>query len=317
MEIQKNEFDLRPSLHTDPTRLVRELWSLLGFYLLGFAAGFIAANLLLTFYLLARGQTADLSTAISNLANKDLLLATQGVYSLTNFVLASWLYLRLIEKRPLGTLNYNRQFPLYPAVMTLMLVISFIPFNTGIFYEWNAELDLPSQFDSLEKAMRDMEEQTGKLLQQMTHFDTPASFLLGLTVIAIIPAIGEELLFRGLLQTKLWQLTGNPHLAIWMAGAIFSFIHFQFFGFLPRWALGVVFGYLYLWSGSIAYPMLAHFVNNGFSVLMIYLYQQKLTDINLEGDQVSFPWYISLVSLLLTIVMLFNFRNYFASKGWK
>ena len=119
-------------------------------------------------------------------------------------------------------------------------------------------------------------------------------------MIGVLPAIGEEVLFRGVLQRKLTEHWVNPHLAIWVAAALFSAIHVQFYGFLPRLLLGALFGYLYYWSGSLLIAIFAHFVNNGVMVLMLYLYQRKLVDYNIEDNE-SVPWTAALVSLVVTV----------------
>jgi len=90
-------------------------------------------------------------------------------------------------------------------------------------------------------------------------------------MIAILPAIGEELLFRGVLQRIFANWTKNIHLGVWIAAILFSAMHMQFYGFLPRMMLGVLFGYLFVWSGSLLLPILCHFINNGSAVIYAYV----------------------------------------------
>ena len=120
-------------------------------------------------------------------------------------------------------------------------------------------------------------------------FNSTGEFLFAFLIIAILPGIGEELVFRGLLQPQLHRATGNAHIAIWISAILFSAIHMQFFGFVPRVLLGALFGYLYLWSGNLIIPMFAHFMNNGFSVLMLYLHQLGIVDIDIETTEAA-PW---------------------------
>src|SRR5690554_5832087 len=108
----------------------------------------------------------------------------------------------------------------------------------------------------------------------MTRFDNAGDFILALIVIGLIPAVGEELLFRGLVQNQIGAITKNIHVAIWLAAFLFSTFHFQFYGFVPRMFLGVLFGYLYYWSGNLFIAMLAHFINNGLTLILLYMYQQ-------------------------------------------
>jgi len=95
--------------------------------------------------------------------------------------------------------------------------------------------------------------------------------LFNIFMIAIVAAIGEELIFRGVIQKIFARWTGNIHLAIIITGFLFSLIHLQFYGFFPRWLLGVMFGYLMVWSGTLWLPIFAHFVNNAVAVLVSYL----------------------------------------------
>ncbi len=138
----------------------------------------------------------------------------------------------------------------------------------------------------------------------------------GLLVIALIPAIGEELVFRGLIQPKVHKLFGNIHAAVWITGFLFSFIHFQFYGLVPRMLLGVLFGYLYAWSGNLWYPVLGHFINNGFTLVMFYLHQQKTVNIDID-DTASVPWATSLAFMAVSGFLLYSLKMYFAKKGFR
>jgi len=136
----------------------------------------------------------------------------------------------------------------------------------------------------------------------LTVFNSPTRFIVGLIVVAIAAGASEELLFRGVLQNILYKTWNNPHVAIWVAAFWFSFIHFQFYGFVPRMLLGAMFGYIYYWTKNLWLSMFAHFVNNGFTLLMVYLYQIKWTKTDIEKvDDVS--WQGALSSLLITIVL--------------
>lgn len=169
---------------------------------------------------------------------------------------------------------------------------------------------MPEGFEALEKAMKQMEDQLAQFTKLLTQFDTFPYFLSSVLVIAILPAIGEELIFRGLLQNIVRRLSGNYHVGIWMAAIIFSSIHMQFYGFLPRMLLGALFGYLYVWSGNILVPMLAHFLNNSISLVLLYAAQQKITDMDVDSEE-SFPIFIVLIFAALTAYLLYLFYNYY------
>ncbi|UZR99999.1 CPBP family intramembrane glutamic endopeptidase [Chondrinema litorale] len=84
---------------------------------------------------------------------------------------------------------------------------------------------------------------------------------------AIIPCIAEEIFFRGIIQTKLLEILKNYHYAVWLAAFLFSFFHFQFYGFIPRMILGGILGYIFIWSNNICYSCIAHITNNIIAVL--------------------------------------------------
>ena len=142
---------------------------------------------------------------------------------------------------------------------------------------------------------------------KFNHF---GEFVLAFIVIAVFAGLGEELVFRGMIQNMLQKSFGNIHAAIWVAAALFSLIHMQFFGFLPRMLLGALFGYLYYWSGNLWIPVFAHMTNNGFMLIMIYLNSIGLIDFDLENSD-SAPWLSVLIFAIITFGLMFFFRKYF------
>jgi uncharacterized protein len=198
-----------------------------------------------------------------------------------------------------------------PSPLSLLLVpgivIFFMGFNS-IFIEWNASLDLPDFLRGFESWARQTEDTATALTQFLTSFDSTSQFLVAFVVIAIFPAIGEELVFRGMLQPELFRGTKNIHAAIWISAVLFSALHMQFFGFLPRVLLGALFGYLYHWSGNLVMPMMAHFVNNGFSILMIYLNKTQIAGVNIENPEAA-PWPVVIMFSIITFTLLYYFRK--------
>ena len=202
-------------------------------------------------------------------------LLLQGLAALGGFVIAGLIYIRMRWPVPnIGLIEKISPRPVADNLMimwTLLLIPALLPL-LELTVEWNKSLDLPD--GALETYMKNMEEKAGELTLFMTGFDSLGEFVLGLVVLAVLPAIGEELLFRGIMQPMFYSATGSWHRAIWITAFVFSFIHFQFYGFLPRMLLGALFGYLYYWSGNLAIPILGHFMNNGLTVVLIYLNNQ-------------------------------------------
>ena len=152
------------------------------------------------------------------------------------------------------------------------------------------------------------------LTEFLTDFDSTGYFILAIFVIAVIPGIGEELLFRGFLQNILRRIFKNDHVAIWTAAIVFSAIHFQFYGFIPRVLLGALFGYLYVWTGNLLIPICAHFINNSVSLIALYIYQKGLTDIDVESTE-ALPTVYVLIFSALFVVTLAYFKNYLAKNN--
>lgn len=147
----------------------------------------------------------------------------------------------------------------------------------------------------------------------LTEFDSLGRFIIGFVVVAIIPAIGEELIFRGILQNKLEVYFKSAHLAIIVSSLLFSGFHLQFYGFIPRLLLGILFGYLYYWSRSLWYPIFAHLINNGLTLIMIYLYQTGKITIDIESEE-SYPANVILIFTVITLYMMYSFWRHYNIK---
>lgn len=171
---------------------------------------------------------------------------------------------------------------------------------------WNAGLEIPTFIGDW---MQRKEANAGELTQLFLDMPSWGLLVFNLIMIAVLPAVGEELIFRGVIQRGLQRQFGNPHLAIWLAAALFSAIHLQFFGFVPRMLMGVAMGYLLFWSGNLWYPIIAHFTNNALSVVVAYGIQQgqinpEIEELGLEsGTLASF-------SLIFCMMLLYLFMQH-------
>jgi len=135
-------------------------------------------------------------------------------------------------------------------IYVLLISITIIPLVSFVVY-WNQQLHLPEMFSKVETWMLKMEEHNNHILEIITNDPRLSILALNIFICAFLPAVCEEFFFRGTLQVFCIKHLKNPHLAIWITGFIFSFIHLQFQGFFARWLLGVYLGYLFLWGGSI------------------------------------------------------------------
>jgi membrane protease YdiL (CAAX protease family) len=200
----------------------------------------------------------------------------------------------------------------------------------NLLVSWNEQIRLPESLSGLEQLMQQMEAQADQLLQNFLTYQNGAWWvlLLNLLVLAVLPAIGEELTFRGVLQQLLvsrksktphcahclWgprTVDSREHVAVWVTAFIFSFIHFQFYGFIPRLLLGALLGYVLLWSGNIRYSMIMHGTNNALSVLLFYLgtYVWGMTQAQLDALGTEHTWWLTLVCTPLMILQIYAFRK--------
>ncbi|GAB2782121.1 CPBP family intramembrane metalloprotease [Rhabdobacter roseus] len=223
------------------------------------------------------------------------LMLLQATAHVLTFLVPSLLYWYLIERRRWADFDFRPASSATTWLMVFLLVVAFMPFNS-LMIEWNNQMSLPEGLQGVEQWMRAKEDQLGKLTKHLVQFESAGQLLIAIVVIGFIPSVGEEVLFRGVLQRKLAEEWASVHTAIWVSAIVFSAIHVQFYGFLPRMLLGAMFGYLYYWSGRLSIAIFAHFVNNGFTVFMMYLYHRKAIPIDIEDTET-----VSLVTALLSL----------------
>jgi membrane protease YdiL (CAAX protease family) len=191
----------------------------------------------------------------------------------------------------------------------LVIILAFCIFPiTSFSGQINSIMHLPDFLSGVEQWMIRQEDKADDLLNLLIVADTFPAMLLNLLMIAVLPAIAEEFIFRGVFQKIFYGLFRSGHLAIWVSALIFSTIHFQFFGFIPRLILGLVFGYLFYWSGTLWLPVISHFVNNAVPVVLSYIQGvEKLkvpVDVPLLHQVLILP-----LPVITALLILFYFRN--------
>ena len=233
----------------------------------------------------------------------------QGVTHLFAFTLGPLYYLVASKQRIGSYLSPNKYVPLGLGLLSALLILFIMPANSWVI-NWNAGMQFPESLRAFETWAKAKEDTLKVLTEQLTIFDNPGQFVFGMLVFGLIPAIGEEIVFRGLLQRNFMRVFRNVHVAIWVTAFIFGAIHMQFYGFLPRMLLGAILGYLYAWSGNIWVPIAGHFMNNGFTVLVLYLQQRKIVNFEIESTD-AMPVGSILFSVALSALTLFYlYRSY-------
>ncbi|UCG27616.1 MAG: CPBP family intramembrane metalloprotease [Bacteroidales bacterium] len=232
-----------------------------------------------------------------------------GSFLVPSFIIAYFISSSSIKYLKLNKLAKTTSFFFVVLVMLVALPV------INLLARWNAELDLPGFLDGMESKMREMEEAAKHLTDTFLAASSGWQFMANVFVVAIIPAFGEEFLFRGIIQRLFSEWTKNVHVGVVIAAIIFSTFHLQFFGFLPRLLMGVFFGYLLVWSGSMWLPVLAHFINNGLAVIVYFFYGKEFVERDLDTLGTGSEGFMIMLacSLFTAVLIWFIYRTEKAS----
>jgi hypothetical protein len=240
-----------------------------------------------------------------------LLKYFQIISQIGMFIVSSFFFAFMVSKRPFLFLGLNKS----PKI-TLIGIALIIAFVSSPFLNWvmeiNSSAHLPASLNSIENWMREMETEAMRLTELFLSGSSWSSLLVNLLMMAILAGLGEELLLRGIVQPLFIRITKNAHLGIWLAAALFSLMHFQFFGFFPRMILGALFGYYYYWSRNLWIPIIAHILNNGFIVVYTFYSgtSEMLPKLSEESSSDSPSGLLIILSLSLSIAgLLFFYRE--------
>ncbi len=241
----------------------------------------------------------ELGAALSDLDEnsprhiRDFARITNIISHFFAFTVPALIVAMLLSRRQwLAFLKLEQHPPIYDLILGIFFIL--VSFPLAQFTYWlNKQIPLPDWIVQMETAAEGM-------IKSLLVMQSPAELLLNLVVMAVLPALGEELVFRGIVQQQFEKITKNGHLAVWITAIVFSAIHMQFQGFLPRLALGAVLGYTFFWTRNLWVPILAHFVINGIQVVAQYFAAEQLKKMDLdEANQAH--WGSTLISLVLTI----------------
>lgn len=251
----------------------------------------------------------DISSAqeiFQNPSNPDFTGALKFVQffnSLGLFVIPPFLFLLYYKEKPFDYLHLKESINGRTIFFLLLIYMISIPSMEWLI-KFNGQLSLPESLQGMETWMRDAEDRAKEMTTVFLTMNGINDLIINLLIIAVVPAIGEELIFRGVLQKQLQGWTKNGHLAVWIAAFVFSAIHLQFYGFLPRLLLGALFGYYYLWSNNLWVPIIAHFINNATAVVISYATGTTSTDVELEAMNREGSEIYVIISLLILYLTL-------------
>lgn len=230
--------------------------------------------------------------------------------SLGLFIIPSLISAYFFDEKPISYLHLNKRILLFSLLLVLFISIASMPVINWL-VSLNSHLSLPAPLYQLELWMRNSENQAARITEAFLRGETLNTLWFNIFIIALLPAIGEELLFRGILQRIFTQMLKNAHAAIIITSIIFSAFHFQFYGFLPRMVLGIFLGYLLIWSGSLWLPIAAHFLNNAIAVFLVHLHNQNKLGFNPDtlGTLPDERFYFWLCFFVIIILLILLYKN--------
>lgn len=245
-----------------------------------FIAQLISSVLIVSYY-----KTVDLKEISTHPNNLNILRAAQMLASVFGFLVPALIFSALKDKKITRYAYADKKFPLlYLFIIPLMLYTVYPLIDSTYFInKWMPWNNWYAAFQDDYKV----------IVKGLLSGDSLFVLTLNLITIAILPAICEEWIFRGTLQ-RLFSEKMNIHLAVFMSSLFFSFIHFEFSGFLPRIVLGMFLGYLYYYSGSLWVNIYAHVVNNGAQVVFMYLNIKGIYKTDLDNPEM--PSILELIS---------------------
>jgi membrane protease YdiL (CAAX protease family) len=260
-------------------------------------------------------EIINLASNIQSMENINLLKYMQIVQSIAFFIIPALLMPVFWGRKTVNYLHLNRKPQIILILIAAGLILAAIPFVN--FTELiNSKLKLPQFMSGIEQWMKNSEATATTLSENFLKVTTLSGLLVNLFMMAVLPALGEEFVFRGVFQRLFTEWSRNYHIGILASAVLFSAFHMQFYGFIPRMLLGMSFGYMFVWSGSLWVPIIAHFVNNAFGVIYYYLYNNGLASNSLQTTGTSENGNIyALASLCLSLFLMFAFLKYSKNKN--
>lgn len=260
---------------------------------------FIGIELL--FFCLTSLVTIALSLTVSGITLTRIALTIQD---LLLFICPALCAAYLFGGNPIKYLQADHA-PRAGAIAGIALCLFFAIPAMNLIIEWNESITFPSSLSGLEAWLKAQEANAQSLTAEMMQMSNLAELLVMILIVGILTGIGEEFVFRGILQRLFLNKFHDPHIAVWTTAILFSAVHFQFYGFVPRMMLGAFFGYLLVWSGNIWLPVIAHALNNSLSVIGAYMQKgaEEGTLIDTLGtEKGDIGWVIA--GMILTVVTI-------------
>ena len=291
-----------------PMSVTKEFFILVGLWVFALLLGGVLS---IPIWMVMTGESPlKMGEELMNPKYRSALLVIQSVSSVITFLLPAVITALIVNKHPRRHLGFTSSFNLKNIILVLLVMGTAIVVG-GVLGELNKDIpvsqSLKTYFDTLEK-------QYENAIQSILVFRNIGDYLVTLLVIAVIPALVEEVMFRGSMQQILIRWFKYPLIGILVTSFIFSAIHFSWYGFLPRMALGVVLGYIFFYTGNLWYSILAHFFNNGLTVTVLYIGFLSNQKIDTDSTE-SFPLWIGIPSIVFLILLFGLLRKHGKAKA--
>ncbi len=192
---------------------------------------------------------------------------------------------------------------------TVILIVIVLALVAQLGVNFLAELNSKISFSGMEFTLKKLEKTADLITQRLLSGKTYADLLVNLFIVALLPAISEEMFFRGILQTRFVQMFKSIDLGVILAAFVFSFAHFEFFTFLPRFFLGLVLGYLFVYTESLWSNILLHFTNNAMGVILYFVTVRKGGNLSSLSSPHHVNYFLGIASIVIVIFLIVTIKK--------
>lgn len=264
----------------------------------------LSTRLLILLFLMGIGMIV--ASVASMLLAKWGMLTMLTAQDVLAFILPAVVAMAIFYRRPLHAMCLDRA-PSWKAILIVVLfyIVSLPAMNWLV--SLNESMSLPSWMSGIEQMMRALEDSAAEATKQLLDINSVGELFACIFVVGLMAGLSEEMLFRGAMLRTMQDSRLGMHTVVWVVAIIFSAFHMQFYGFIPRMLLGVWLGYLFVWTGSLWVPIIAHTLNNSTVVLFSYLTNKGLIPEG-YGDNLglpapgALPW-LAIASLVASILL--------------
>lgn len=277
-------------------------WSQFGVFLGLLGAAFVFTMLISTAVLFASGMPAPAGGNWEEPNFIQVMKVLQALSSILLFFVPAAVFARIaFNYKPFHYLGFRPAINPRMYLLAIVCMLASFPVVSAL-GELNHAIPLPQW-------MMDLEKDTSKQMTAFLKAGNPFDIIINVIIMALLPAICEEICFRGALQRIMIHITKNAWKGIIITAILFSALHFQFLGFLPRVFLGIVLGAIYWYSGSLWTSIVAHFVYNGVQVVGVAYAPEYIE----KNPQV--PLIYTLVSAAVVVAIIWGIREQSPRKG--